>query len=89
LLSGLAARAKEAFGNLLVEHPAFADLFSEARFQADIESIMDDLARDDGKSSVIAAETIADRVNAHRRENIRRDMEEDRRKPRSKRKYGY
>ena len=41
----LAASAKDEFGKYLVEHPTFADLFDEARFQADVESIMADLVQ--------------------------------------------
>ncbi len=66
----LATLAKERFGDLLVEHPSFADLFSDERFQADIESIMDDISNGgDGWSAVAlqhSAKVIAERVNSLR-----------------------
>jgi hypothetical protein len=74
-MKSLAAMAKEEFGELLVEHPTFADLFDEARFQADIESIMSDLRN--GTSNTIPAETIAGRVAALQRERARREMIEE------------
>jgi hypothetical protein len=68
----LAQLAKEKFGELLVEHPTFADLFSETRFQADIESIMDDLRKRNRKT--LLGKQIAARVTALRREKARREM---------------
>jgi hypothetical protein len=62
----LAQMAKETFGDLLVEHPTYAHLFDEARFQADVESMMADPPR--WFSGALSAESIARRVNALRQE---------------------